>query len=45
MDIRKVKKLIELVEASSIAEIEIVDGDKSVRVKKEDLAVVVDDGK
>jgi acetyl-CoA carboxylase biotin carboxyl carrier protein len=32
MDIRKVKKLIELVEESGIAELEITEGDDSVRI-------------
>lgn len=32
MDIRKVKKLIELVEESGIAELEIAEGDDSVRI-------------
>ena len=34
MDIRKVKKLIELLEASMIAEIEIKEGEESVRISK-----------
>ena len=34
MDIRKVKKLIELLEASDIAEIEIKEGDDSVRISR-----------
>ena len=32
MDIRKVKKLIELLEASSVDEIEIKEGEESVRI-------------
>lgn len=32
MDIRKIKKLIELLEASSLTEIEIVEGEESVRL-------------
>ncbi len=32
MDIRKVKKLIELVEESGIAELEITEGEESVRI-------------
>jgi acetyl-CoA carboxylase biotin carboxyl carrier protein len=32
MDIRKVKKLIELVEASGVAELEITEGEESVRI-------------
>ena len=32
MDIRKVKKLIELLESSGIAEIEIAEGEESVRI-------------
>ena len=34
MDIRKVKKLIELLEESSIAEIEIKEGEESVRISR-----------
>jgi len=34
MDIRKVKKLIELLEASDIAEIEIHEGEESVRISR-----------
>ncbi len=34
MDIRKVKKLIELLEESGIAEIEITQGDESVRISR-----------
>lgn len=34
MDIRKVKKLIELLEASDIAEIEIKEGEESVRINR-----------
>jgi len=34
MDIRKVKKLIELIEESDIAEIEIHEGDDSVRINR-----------
>ncbi len=32
MDVRKVKKLIELVETSGIAELEIIEGEESVRI-------------
>ncbi len=32
MDIRKIKKLIELVEESGIAELEISEGEESVRI-------------
>jgi acetyl-CoA carboxylase biotin carboxyl carrier protein len=32
MDIRKIKKLIELLEESSLTEIEIVEGEESVRL-------------
>ena len=35
MDIRKIKKLIELVEESGIAEIEIAEGEESVRITRE----------
>ena len=34
MDIRKVKKLIELLEESGIAEIEITEGDDAVRIRR-----------
>ena len=34
MDIRKVKKLIELLEESNINEIEINEGDESVRISR-----------
>ncbi len=35
MDIRKVKKLIELLEESDIAEIEIHEGEESVRISRQ----------
>ena len=35
MDIRKVKKLIELLEESGIAEIEIHEGEESVRISRQ----------
>ena len=34
MDIRKIKKLIELLEESGIAEIEIHEGEESVRISR-----------
>lgn len=34
MDIRKIKKLIELIEASDIAELEIIEGEESVRISR-----------
>jgi len=34
MDVRKVKKLIELIESSDIAELEIVEGEESVRISR-----------
>ena len=34
MDIRKVKKLIELLEESGLAEIEITQGDEAVRISR-----------
>ncbi|MDG4552349.1 MAG: acetyl-CoA carboxylase biotin carboxyl carrier protein [Candidatus Contendobacter sp.] len=34
MDIRKIKKLIELLESSAVAEIEIKEGDDSVRISR-----------
>ncbi len=39
MDIRKVKKLIELLEASDIAEIEIKEGEEAVRISRSSSAV------
>jgi len=39
MDIRKVKKLIELLEESGIAEIEIKEGEESVRISRNNAAV------
>lgn len=39
MDIRKVKKLIELLEESGIAEIEIHEGEESVRISRHTAAV------
>ena len=39
MDIRKVKKLIELLEESGIAEIEIKEGEESVRISRQSQAV------
>ncbi len=38
MDIRKVKKLIELLEESGVAEIEIHEGEESVRISRESQA-------
>ncbi len=34
MDVRKIKKLIELIEASDINELEIVEGEESVRISR-----------
>jgi acetyl-CoA carboxylase biotin carboxyl carrier protein len=34
MDIRKIKKLIEIIEATDIAEIEITEGEESVRISR-----------
>lgn len=39
MDIRKVKKLIELLEESGIAEIEITEGEESVRISRHGAGV------
>ena len=39
MDIRKVKKLIELLEESNIGEIEIKEGEESVRISRQGTAV------
>ncbi|MBE0366434.1 MULTISPECIES: acetyl-CoA carboxylase biotin carboxyl carrier protein [Pseudoalteromonas] len=41
MDIRKIKKLIELVEESGIAELEITEGEESVRINRFSSAPVV----
>ena len=41
MDIRKVKKLIELLEASDIAELEIHEGEESVRISRNTSASAV----
>ncbi len=41
MDIRKVKKLIELLEESAVSEIEIKEGDDSVRISRGVVAPVV----
>lgn len=38
MDIRKIKKLIELVEESGIAELEIAEGEESVRISRSGTA-------
>jgi len=40
MDIRKIKKLIELLEESGIAEIEIKEGEEAVRISRMPAAVV-----
>ena len=39
MDIRKVKKLIELLESSDIAEIEIKEGEESVRISRGSISI------
>ena len=39
MDIRKVKKLIELLDESGVAEIEIKEGEESVRISRQSQAV------
>lgn len=41
MDIRKIKKLIELVEESGIAELEITEGEESVRINRHSSAPVM----
>ncbi len=41
MDIRKVKKLIELIEESDIAEIEIHEGEESVRISRASSAAPI----
>ena len=40
MDIRKIKKLIELLEESGIAELEIKEGEESVRISRQTTSVV-----
>ena len=40
MDIRKIKKLIELLEESGIAELEIREGEESVRISRQSSAAV-----
>jgi acetyl-CoA carboxylase biotin carboxyl carrier protein len=40
MDIRKIKKLIELIETSGIAELEIKEGEESVRISRQPLTVL-----
>lgn len=40
MDIRKIKKLIELLEESGIAELEIKEGEESVRISRQPSTVV-----
>jgi acetyl-CoA carboxylase biotin carboxyl carrier protein len=44
MDIRKVKKLIELLEESGIAEIEISEGEESVRISRYPQGMTVSQG-
>ena len=39
MDIRKIKKLIELIQSTGVAEIEIREGEESVRITRESKAV------
>ncbi|OOE80854.1 acetyl-CoA carboxylase biotin carboxyl carrier protein subunit, partial [Salinivibrio siamensis] len=41
MDIRKIKKLIELVEESGISELEIAEGEESVRISRSSPAAPV----
>lgn len=40
MDLRKIRKLIELIQETGIAEIEIHEGEESVRISKENTKVV-----
>ncbi len=40
MDIRKIKKLIELLEESDIAEIEIIEGEESLRISRGTQTVI-----
>ena len=41
MDVRKIKKLIELIEASDIAELEIIEGEESVRISRNSSQPVI----
>jgi len=41
MDVRKIKKLIELIQSSDIAELEIVEGEESVRISRNSPAPAV----
>ena len=41
MDVRKIKKLIELIESSDIAELEIIEGEESVRISRNSPAPVM----
>ncbi len=41
MDVRKIKKLIELIQSSDIAELEIVEGEESVRISRNSPAPTV----
>ena len=41
MDIRKIKKLIELIEESDLTEIEIVEGEESVRLTRASSAMPI----
>ncbi len=41
MDVRKIKKLIELIEKSDIAELEIIEGEESVRISRNSSAPVM----
>jgi acetyl-CoA carboxylase biotin carboxyl carrier protein len=41
MDVRKIKKLIELIQSSDIAELEIVEGEESVRISRNSPAPAI----
>ena len=41
MDVRKIKKLIELIDNSDIAELEIVEGEESVRISRNSTTPVI----
>jgi len=41
MDVRKIKKLIELIEQSDIAELEIIEGEESVRISRNSPAPIM----
>ena len=44
MDMRKIKKLIELIQSTGVAEIEIREGEESVRITRETKVAPFHDG-